>query len=106
MQPLGTKQVLQLLGQLSKDSSHVCWSNETTSFPICGVTAFSALGRNCHSNHLDGQGTFSHFRTKVISMLKGFEANDHGTTDNMEVQQAHIRIRILWNSTDRPKIIG
>ncbi|KAF8771409.1 hypothetical protein HNY73_018834 [Argiope bruennichi] len=38
------------------------------------------------------------------TILKGFEASDHGTTDNMELQQAHIRIRILWNPTNRPKI--
>ncbi|KAF8793762.1 hypothetical protein HNY73_001804 [Argiope bruennichi] len=42
--------------------------NETTPFPLCGMTAFSALGEKCvDSSHLDGQGTFSLFRTDAIS---------------------------------------
>ncbi|KAF8790707.1 hypothetical protein HNY73_005687 [Argiope bruennichi] len=57
-----------LLEQLSTDSSDVCWSNETTPFPICGVTTFSDIAKNCvDSSHLDGQGTSSRFRTEVIS---------------------------------------
>ncbi|KAF8778445.1 hypothetical protein HNY73_015169 [Argiope bruennichi] len=35
------------------------------------------------------------------AMLKDFEASDHGTTNNVELQQARIRIRILWNQTDQ-----
>ncbi|KAF8787535.1 hypothetical protein HNY73_009118 [Argiope bruennichi] len=38
------------------------------------------------------------------TMLRGFEASNHGTTDNMELQQAHIRIQMLWNMTNKPKI--
>ncbi|KAF8794057.1 hypothetical protein HNY73_002079 [Argiope bruennichi] len=86
---------------------YVCWSNETTLFTICGMTAFSALGKNCViSSHLDGQATSSQFHTEVISMLKGFETSDNGTTVNMKLLQAHIRIQILWNLPDRPKFFG
>ncbi|KAF8764004.1 hypothetical protein HNY73_022127 [Argiope bruennichi] len=96
--------VCGLLEQLSVDSSDICWRNETP-FPTCGMTAFSTPGKNyIASSHLDGQGTFFRFRTEVRSMLKGLEGSDHGTTDNMELQKAHIRIRILWNPTYRPKI--
>ncbi|KAF8796529.1 hypothetical protein HNY73_000894 [Argiope bruennichi] len=43
--------------------------------PICGMTAFSALGKNCvDSSHLDGQETFSRFRTEVISFFIGWTA--------------------------------
>ncbi|KAF8790706.1 hypothetical protein HNY73_005687 [Argiope bruennichi] len=62
-----------LLEQLSTDSSDVCWSNETTPFPICGVTTFSDIAKNCvDSSHLDGQGTSSRFRTEVISFFLGW----------------------------------
>ncbi|KAF8763811.1 hypothetical protein HNY73_021950 [Argiope bruennichi] len=145
---------------LSVDSSDVCWSNETTPLPICGMVAYSALGKNCvDSSHLDGQETFfSWFRTEVVSdgqlicvhailldkgttsitstvfsvpctcypsapildarkyslkmtskykkfkdvRLKGFEESDHGTTDNTELQQAHIGIRIHRSDNLRP----
>ncbi|KAF8794509.1 hypothetical protein HNY73_002484 [Argiope bruennichi] len=37
------------------------------------------------------------------TMLKGFETSDHGTTDKMEFQQAHIRI--LWNPNNIPDLL-
>ncbi|KAF8795869.1 hypothetical protein HNY73_000320 [Argiope bruennichi] len=41
---------------------------EAMPFPICGMTAFSALGKNCvDSSHLEGQIS-SRFHTKVISV--------------------------------------
>ncbi|KAF8778351.1 hypothetical protein HNY73_015082 [Argiope bruennichi] len=62
-----------LLELLSADSSDVCCGNEITPFPICGMPAFSSLGKNCvDSSHLDGQGTFSLFRTEVISFFLGW----------------------------------
>ncbi|KAF8789664.1 hypothetical protein HNY73_007588 [Argiope bruennichi] len=55
----------QLWQKFSVDSSDVFWSNETTPFPICGVTASSALGKSCvDSSHLNGRGTFCRFRTE------------------------------------------
>ncbi|KAF8794507.1 hypothetical protein HNY73_002482 [Argiope bruennichi] len=39
---------------------------------------------------------------KFKDTMKGFETSVQGTRDNMELQQAHIRIRILWNPTNRP----
>ncbi|KAF8793630.1 hypothetical protein HNY73_001682 [Argiope bruennichi] len=63
------KKSFQLVEQLKVDSEPVCWSNSKTLFPICGAIAFSALDKNCvDSSHLDAQGTFSRFRTEVISV--------------------------------------
>ncbi|KAF8794424.1 hypothetical protein HNY73_002407 [Argiope bruennichi] len=37
-------------------------------FPVCGMIAFSALGKNwVDSSYLDDQGTFFRFRTEAIS---------------------------------------
>ncbi|XP_055954156.1 uncharacterized protein LOC129990767 [Argiope bruennichi] len=49
--------------------------------------------------------TLTHKKFKD-TMLRGFEASDHGTTDNMELR-VHIRIRTLWSPilTDQ-RLIG